>query len=78
MSTLAERVVEDEDARVAEDGASEGGALLLAAGKREPAFADRGFEAIREILEFLANMRGLAACVTAAGAAPGTPKAMFS
>ena len=32
-----ERVVEDEDAGAAEQGASDGGALLLASGERDPA-----------------------------------------
>ncbi len=44
-----ERVVENQDARVADDGAGDGGALLLPARKRQTALADHGFEALREL-----------------------------
>ena len=44
-----ERVVEDEDARVADDGAGDGGALLLAAGESDAALADHGVEALGEL-----------------------------
>ena len=40
-----ERVVKDEDARIAQNGAGDCGALLLAAGKRHAALADDGAEA---------------------------------
>ena len=35
-------IVENQDARIAKDGAGQGGALLLAAGKRDAALADHG------------------------------------
>lgn len=44
-----EGVVEDEDARVADDGAGDGGALLLAAGEGDAALADHGVEALGEL-----------------------------
>ena len=44
-----ERVVEDEDARVADDGAGDGGALLLTAREGDAAFADHGVEALGEL-----------------------------
>ena len=46
-----ERVVEDEDARVANDGAGDGGALLLSAGERDAALADNGFVFMGEALD---------------------------
>src|SRR4029077_8271319 len=36
-------IVEDEDARVTDDGAGDGGALLLSTGERDAAFADNRF-----------------------------------
>src|SRR5262249_44326976 len=46
-----ERVVQNQDARVANNGTGNGGALLLSAGKRDAALADRGFVAAGEILD---------------------------
>ncbi len=43
-----EGIVEDEDLWIADDGAGDGGALLLAAGEGEAAFADFGVEAFGE------------------------------
>ena len=51
-------VVEDEDARVADQGAGKGGALLLTSGEGEAAFADEGLEAAGEVFEFLADVGG--------------------
>src|SRR5437667_4060761 len=45
-----ERVIQDQDARVANNGASNGGALLLSSGERDAAFANRSFVAGGEIL----------------------------
>ena len=44
-----EGVVEDEDFGIADDGAGDGGALLLAAGEGESALADLGVEAFGEL-----------------------------
>ena len=41
-------LVEDDDGRVLEDAAGNRDALLFAAGKRRPAFADQGLVAVRE------------------------------
>ena len=51
-------VVEDEDGGAAQQGAGDGGALFLSAGKRDAAFADDGFKALRELLELLADVGG--------------------
>ena len=47
-------VVEDEDAGVAEHGAGDGGALLLAAGEGDAALADHGVEAAGEFENLVA------------------------
>src|SRR5262245_24310152 len=44
------RVVEDEDARIPNDGPGYGGALFLSAGERDAAFSDHGFVLERERL----------------------------
>ena len=44
----AGRVVEDQDARVHQQGAGDGDALLLPAGERGAALADRRVVALRE------------------------------
>ncbi len=44
----AGRVVEDQDARVGEQGAGDGDALALAAGERHPALADHRLVAVGE------------------------------
>src|SRR5216684_3811909 len=46
-----ERIVEDQDARVADDGACNGGALLLSAGKSDAAFADHGVVGFAEVFD---------------------------
>src|ERR1700730_11214867 len=46
-----EGIVEDEDARVADDGASDGGALLLSAGERDAALADNRFVFVGEAFD---------------------------
>ena len=52
-----EGVVEDEDAGIADDGAGDGGALLLAAGECDAALADHGVEALGELEDFGADVR---------------------
>ena len=79
-------VVEDQDGGIAEDGAGDGGALLLAAGESDAALADDGAEAGRELedlvgdvggagggFDLLCRERGWLLCRWAAG----TPKAML-
>src|SRR5438552_4215278 len=46
-----ERVVEDENARIADNGAGDGGALLLPTGKSDAALADHGFVGFPEVLD---------------------------
>ncbi len=50
-----EGVVEDEDAGTAEEGAGDGGALLLASGEGDAALADGGVIAIGEGLDVVAR-----------------------
>src|ERR1700756_5926028 len=45
-------VVEDQNARIANDSAGDGAALPLTAGKSDATFADHGFVLIGEILDF--------------------------
>jgi hypothetical protein len=47
-----ERVVEDEDTGVADDGAGDCGALLLAAGEGDAALTDLGLETVGELEDF--------------------------
>ena len=73
-----ERVVEDEDARVADEGAGDGGALLLAAGEGDAALADHGVEAAREFEDLVGDVGGRGGFQDLLGAvASGRPKAMF-
>src|SRR3984893_17263463 len=53
-----EGVVENEDAWAAEKGACNGGALLLASGERDAAFADGGVVAFGETFDVLGNIGG--------------------
>src|SRR6202035_2521439 len=53
-----EGVVEDEDAGAAEKGAGDGGALLLASGECDAAFADGGVIAFGETFDVLGNVGG--------------------
>src|SRR5450759_2779022 len=53
-----EGVVEDEDAGAAEQGAGDGGALLLASGERDAAFADGGVVALGETFDVLGDVGG--------------------
>src|SRR2546430_16179272 len=46
-----ERVVEDENARIADNGAGDGGALLLPTGKSDAALADHGVVGFAEVLD---------------------------
>src|SRR5580704_7297933 len=49
-------IIENEDARVADDGAGDGGPLLLTAGEGDSAFADHGVEAARELEDLGGDM----------------------
>src|SRR6266851_5180331 len=44
-------IVEDQDARIADDGAGNGGALLLSPGESDAALADHGFVGLAEVLD---------------------------
>src|SRR5438477_1084354 len=46
-----ERVVEDENARIADNGAGDGGALLLPTGKSDAALADHGVVGFADVLD---------------------------
>ena len=52
------RVVEDEDARVDQERTGDRDALSLAARERDPALADDGLVAVRELLDELVCLRG--------------------
>ena len=61
-----ERVIQDEDTRIANNGAGNGGALLLSAGKGDAAFSDGGFVASGEIFDVAVqtgDFRGLASAL---------------
>ncbi len=47
-----QRVVQDQDAGVADDGASDGRSLLLASGERDPALAHHGRQAGGKFFKF--------------------------
>jgi hypothetical protein len=51
-------VVEDQDFGVAQDGAGDGGALLLASGEGHPALTDYGAEAGGEFEDFCGDVGG--------------------
>ena len=51
-------VVEDQDGGIAEDGAGDGGALLLAAGEGDAALADDGAEAAGELEDLVGDVGG--------------------
>src|ERR1700688_1207002 len=53
-----EGVVEDKDAGAAEKGAGDGGALLLASGESDAAFADGGVVAFGETFDVLRDVGG--------------------
>src|SRR5713226_2556396 len=53
-----EGVVENENAGAAEKGAGDGGALLLASGESDAAFADRGVVAFGETFDVLGDVGG--------------------
>src|ERR1700686_5604846 len=53
-----EGVIEDEDSGAAEKGAGDGGALLLASGERDAAFADSGVVAFGETFDVLRDVGG--------------------
>ncbi len=79
VSTAGESIVQNQDLRIAQDGAGQRGALLLAAGKRDAALADHGFDSPLgtrrfppRCWRFPRHLRWLSS------AAASTPKAMFS
>ncbi len=72
-----EGVVEDEDAGVADEGAGDGGALLLAAGEGDAAFADDGVEAGGELEDFGGDVGGAGGVFDLVLGGVGAPKAMF-
>ena len=53
-----EGVVEDEDARAAKQGAGDGGALLLASGEGDAAFADGSVVAFGETFDVVGDVGG--------------------
>ena len=57
-----ERVVQDQDAGQANQGAGQGGALLLAPGEGDAAFADQGVETAFEILDISFNLGLFGGC----------------
>ena len=73
-----QRVVEDENGRAAQQGAGNGGALLLPSGERDAALAHHGFKPLRKLLEFLADMGGFGGLEQVLRPALGAPKARFS
>jgi hypothetical protein len=73
-----EGVVEDKDAGAAEDGAGDGGALLLAAGEGDAALAHRGVVAVGKRLDVGGDVGGLGGSDDFFVRGIGTPKAMFS
>ena len=74
-----ESVVEDQNARVADQGAGNGGALFLSAGKRDAALADHGVVASGKPSMSTAMLRGLGgAAASSESVAESTPSAMFS
>ena len=75
-----ERVVEDQNLRLAQNRAREGRPLLLPAGKRDAALADHRVEALREALDFTGNAGDFGGFknVVFRRRLASTPKAMFS
>ena len=53
-----ERVVEHEDARVADEGAGDGGALFLATREREAALANGGLVSLGETVDVIGDVGG--------------------
>ena len=51
VSTLGERVVQDQDPRIAQQRPGDGGALLLAAGERDAALAHHRLVAVRKAFD---------------------------
>jgi len=64
-------LVENEQRRVFQQGARDRDTLLFAAGKLEPAFADLGFEAVRQAFDQVEDLR--AAATTSSRLASGRP-----
>jgi hypothetical protein len=78
VSTLDKRIVEDQDAGVADDGAGNRCALLLAPGEGDPALADHGRQAGGEFFEFAADVRRLGGLEHLAIGGPGSAKGDIS
>ena len=72
-----QRIVEDQDARVADDGAGDGGALLLPAGEGDAAFADQSLKAAGNSRISAAMCAMVAASSISGAVASGRPKAML-
>jgi hypothetical protein len=73
------RLVEDQDARVRDDGAGDGDALPLAAGQLDAALADDGVVAVLEAVDELVRVGDARrACRISSSVASGRAKAMFS
>src|SRR5271167_4289964 len=69
-----QRIVEDENARVAKDGAGDRGALFLAAGKGDAALADEGLIAIGKTLDIDRDIGGVCSRVNLIVAGLPSPK----
>ena len=54
-----ERVIKDQNARVADDSPLDGHSLLLAAGERQAAFSDHGFKPFRQTQNFRQDVGNL-------------------
>ena len=73
------RIVQDQDARIGEEGARQGQPLALSAGERDAALADDGLVPLVEGLDELMRLRGLGGRrAPRSRVAPGLPKAMLS
>lgn len=71
------RVVEDQDGRIFQQGAGDGDALLLAAGHRHAALAQNGLVAVLEIHDIIPHIGHACRPLDVLGVASSTPKAML-
>ena len=69
-----ERIIEDEDARILEQGAGDGDALLLSAGERHAALADMGGIALRQFQDEVVGLRRFCCGENLFVAGVGAPK----
>ena len=72
------RVVEDQDARVDDECARDRDPLALPARERDPALADHGVVALRQLLDELVRLREPRDALDLLVVESGAPKAMFS